>query len=104
MGVPSLVRIATAHRVGAHCINFVPRSLVSAGHTCVVLVDPMTMGLAIVSQKGLFGGCPHPVVGAATGDAPPLLQTKASRSREQGDQSHEQQVGSRKLLKYCVVI
>jgi hypothetical protein len=54
VGVPSLVRFATAHYVGAHCIILVSCSLLSAGCTCVVvLIELMTMGPAIVPQKRL---------------------------------------------------
>ncbi len=53
MGVPSLVHFTTAHCVGACCFALVSRSLVSAGCICVVLVDPMTVGPAIVPQERL---------------------------------------------------
>jgi hypothetical protein len=52
-GVLSLVRFATAHRVGAQCIVFVPRNLVLAGCTCLVLIDLTTMGVAIVPRERL---------------------------------------------------
>jgi hypothetical protein len=47
MGIPSLVHVATAHHVGAHCIVLVPHSLVPAACTRVVLVDSITVGPAI---------------------------------------------------------
>jgi hypothetical protein len=51
MGVSSLVRFATAHCVGARCIFLVSHSLVPTGCICVVLVDLMTLGLAIVPRE-----------------------------------------------------
>ncbi len=60
MGVPSLVRIATAHHVGACRIVLVPRSLVPVGCTCVVLVDLMTMGPVIIPWERLVCRAPPP--------------------------------------------
>ncbi len=53
VGVPSLVCFATTHHVGACCFVFVSRSFVSTDCTCVVLIDLVTMGPAIVSRERL---------------------------------------------------
>ncbi len=80
MGVPSLVRFATAHCVGASCIVLVSRSLVSADCTCVLLIDLMAMNPAIVPQERLVATLCQSRCRAAAGVAPPLLCANASAS------------------------
>jgi hypothetical protein len=106
MGVPSLVRVATAHSVGAHCIVLVSRSLFSPDCTHVVLVDPMTLGLAIVPQERLVPQAPPPRSWCQRQQRAALVLSQSIckllvGSCKQGDQHREQQVGSHKLLKYC---
>jgi hypothetical protein len=54
----------------------------SVGHTCVVLIDLMTVGPAIVPRERLVCQATFPCsrCGATAGIAPPLFQAKASAS------------------------
>ncbi len=90
VGVPSLVRFTTTHRVGAHCFILVSRSLVSTGCTCVVLVDPMTVGPAIVPQKRLVCQATFPSRQCCRRHCATFVQSQRIRKllvgrREQGD-------------------
>jgi len=53
--VPSLVKIATSHRVGGRRRILVSRGLVTARCTCVKLADTMAMSPTVVPRKGFVG-------------------------------------------------